>query len=490
MENKSVSIAWGITILLLPLTSLPLLTALVQTNTVAAPSTVPIAWLVVTWMLPFLLRGGRIPRQTLPFLGLILIALIASARAFFIEIPSFKGKTILPEEVDAILTLGIGSAVYLVAATWPRNLKRLAWTMQLINLSGLILVAWSLWQGYYIFFNEGEFPAFMVELQSWFSIRRLFSGRATGFAFEPSWLAHQLNMVYLPYWLAASVRKYSAHRFRLWKFSLENLLLAGGVIVLALSFSRVGWLAFFLMIAYLLIKASIALARRLYSWTLASFPARPFWRDAVKFALSSGILLTFVGVYIGTVAGLVYLAGIFDPRLTDFFEHVENADGFYDLTSRLAFAERVVYWTTGWEVFNEHPFLGVGLGNTGFFFPEEMPAFGYNLPEIKDQLYRRDFIPNTKSLWARLLAETGIIGFSFFATWLYILWKSARHTQTSSDPLLKTLGEMGTLVLLAFLIEGFSIDSFALPYLWFSPGLLTAAASLFGKHAEIRVGAA
>jgi hypothetical protein len=34
---------------------------------------------------------------------------------------------------------------------------------------------------------------------------------------------------------------------------------------------------------------------------------------------------------------------------------------------------------------------------------------------------------------------------------------------------------MAVLVILVFLVEGFSVDSFAMPYLWVSLGLATAA---------------
>ncbi len=38
------------------------------------------------------------------------------------------------------------------------------------------------------------------------------------------------------------------------------------------------------------------------------------------------------------------------------------------------------------------------------------------------------------------------------------------------------LALMGKLVIVALVFEGFSVDSFALPYLWFALGLVTAQA--------------
>jgi hypothetical protein len=70
---------------------------------------------------------------------------------------------------------------------------------------------------------------------------------------------------------------------------------------------------------------------------------------------------------------------------------------------------------------------------------------------------------------------------AFFVAWLYVLWQSARFLLHSENRLEQTFGLSGSLTLVILMIEGFSIDSFALPYLWFSLGLLTAAASLRQK---------
>jgi O-antigen ligase len=118
------------------------------------------------------------------------------------------------------------------------------------------------------------------------------------------------------------------------------------------------------------------------------------------------------------------------------------------------------------------------LGNAGYYFPEKMPALGWGLTEINTVMYRGTAIPNTKSLWARLLAETGIVGFVFWIGWLYLLWQAARFLRKGDIPLLRTIGLAGALVLVALLAEGFSVDSFALPYFWFSFGLVSAGSAL------------
>jgi hypothetical protein len=50
--------------------------------------------------------------------------------------------------------------------------------------------------------------------------------------------------------------------------------------------------------------------------------------------------------------------------------------------------------------------------------------------------------------------------------------------ENSGEPLLRTVGLAGQIVLVAFLAEGFSVDTFALPYLWISLGIISAAGAL------------
>jgi O-antigen ligase len=125
----------------------------------------------------------------------------------------------------------------------------------------------------------------------------------------------------------------------------------------------------------------------------------------------------------------------------------------------------------------------VGLGNAGFYFFDRMPAVGWGMYELRDVIYRASALPNIKSLWVRLLAETGIVGFVLFLSWYYMLWRSSRVTQHSRSPMLKMVALAGQLALIAFLVEGFSIDSFALPYFWVITGLISAAGAMFRNSA-------
>jgi len=85
---------------------------------------------------------------------------------------------------------------------------------------------------------------------------------------------------------------------------------------------------------------------------------------------------------------------------------------------------------------------------------------------------------NLKNLWVRLLAETGIVGFSVFVSWLFTLVLTGVNFLKNNKKIISTLTLAGLFTIVALLAEGFSVDSFALPYFWVSLGLMTSAINL------------
>ncbi len=442
------------------------------------------------------LKKGTIPRESIPLLFFASFAIAASAAAFFLDIPPFKNKGIPAEEINAILTLLVGLAFYLVTASWlSRSRQRVLLTLKLVNISGSILLLWALVQGVFIFVFPGKDPDILENFQHIFSIQGLYFNlhRMTGFAFEPSWMTHQLNIIYLPFWLAATIIRWSAFRFRLWKISLENILLLIGVTVLVLS-SRVSMVSFLLVIAFLGVYFNVYLAKRLQKWSLERFAHSPaIFQKIAHVLLPISIVLVFLGIYVLGTFTLVYGLSHLDWRLARFFQVTSLGQlklitgNIYNVFNYLAFAERVVFWGAGWNVFSIHPLVGVGLGNAGFFFQHSLPSFGWNLPEVMNDYYRFTALPNIKSFWVRLLAETGIVGFSAFAAWFYVLIRSSWSMKLSKNPFFKMIGWAGLFVLIAFVFEGFSIDTFALPYLWVSLGIVSAAAALVRKGEDLKL---
>jgi hypothetical protein len=412
------------------------------------------------------------------------MGLAATAVSAFANIPTYKGLNPLQEQLKSLLTLAVGMCFFLTAAAWPVSERRLRWTLVLINVSGLVMIAWSLaqsgaWYGFH------RYPAWMRTVQEFFSVGPLYRQRTAGFTLEPSWLAHQLNMVYLPIWLAASVKRFSAHR-RILGISLENGLLVCGVGVLALTLSRVGLLAFLLAVGYLLVRANLLLARWIRKRIAHSSEDGSQGQPQRQRLAQAGIFAGLLGAYGVVLAGVALIVARVDPRMQTMFTISFGKDGLMQYANQLAFATRVVYWQAGWDIFSRFPVLGVGLGNAGFYFPQSLPAFAWKLMEVHGLAYRSGMLMNIKSIWVRVLAETGIVGFALFCSWVVVVWVSARSAGAERNPMLSTLGLAGQLMLMAFLLEGFSVDSFALPYVWITAGLVSAAAGA-GRPSEARV---
>ena len=91
-------------------------------------------------------------------------------------------------------------------------------------------------------------------------------GRVNGLTYEASWFAHQMVMLYLPLWLAATYHKTSAFAFRILHISLENILLVFGLAAFFLSSPRIGLVSLLLMIIYLFIKLNLSIHRKIVEY--------------------------------------------------------------------------------------------------------------------------------------------------------------------------------------------------------------------------------
>jgi len=200
--------------------------------------------------------------------------------------------------------------------------------------------------------------------------------------------------------------------------------------------------------------------------------------------LASAILLGVLGV-IGVGYGLIRFGSAYDWRLRRVMQVPNEMISIrqqhpyavaYELANRVAFAERLVYWRTAFSAFEAHPVFGVGLGNAGFYFETSVPAYGYTLTEIKTVLTPGNpNFPNPKNLWIRLLAETGLFGFSAYLAWILVVGGCAWSLFSRGSGLARTLGLVGVLAISSQLVEGFSLDTFALPQIWIINGLITVA---------------
>ena len=472
--KKTSRVFWLAMIAVLPITSMPLVARLLGSDSVASPAIIFMLGLVILWFIPAVFKGKKFSPQIFPLFLFCALALIATALSLFYQVPAFKGIDQFAPTISSIGTLAIGFMFFVVSSSYLESNEDLRLTMKVLNWSAFVMLVWCALQAYY-WYGFNHYPQWMFNFQGLLSARVLYRQRLNGFALEPSWLAHQLNMLYLPVWLSCTMNRFSFHKFRLWKLTFENILLLGGMVAMFLSLSRVGFAAFFLMLAVvaIILQGHIVDAIQAFLQKKAKLKANPG-----KKWISALLIL----IYLLVISSVVYVYTRIDPRMENLFKFSFAQDNpLLKFFNELKFGDRVIYWLTGWNIFNDYPLLGVGLGNAGFYFTKYLPAYGWSLVEVENLLNRTTLLLNIKSLWLRLLAETGIIGFSIFIGWLLSFIPELVDKARSKKKEIVVLGLMGCLVLAALVFEGFSIDSFAMPYWWISLGL---AANKIEKQAE------
>jgi O-antigen ligase len=444
-------------VFLLPFTSLPLASKLLGSEMVAAPSILILFVLLIITVLS--MNKGTTNIQTLlqPVLIFGLLAIFSSLLAFWLPIPIQKDFSIFRNIIEGIGTLLIGITFYFVTIQIIQSEKVLNKTLQIIAYSFIPLMIWSLLQ--FVFGQiVHDYPTWMITIQKYITTSgTLYRDRLTGFAFEPSWLAHQLNMFYIPIWISATANRQSVFKRVFRKFILEDFFFGISIFILLFSKSRVGWITFIVVISYLFIAMNQRIIKKI----------REKHKTSALSLLLKSLPVIFIFLYILLLITGLFFFSKFDSRMETLFE-VETYQNrnLFSIANEFVFAERILYWQTGWHVFNDYPILGVGLENVGFFFEEYMPSFAWALDEPRHLIYQANYQGNVKNLWIRLVSETGIIGFLCFGTWLILLLLRSYQFQRKESRLHNYWGLVGKIALLTLLIEGFSIDTFALPYYW------------------------
>ncbi|MBN2258304.1 MAG: O-antigen ligase family protein [Anaerolineaceae bacterium] len=476
---------WALLFIGLPFTSFPILGWM--SNSQAAPfSAIPLGLLGIIWFLPQIMKGRLLPKEVLPILVFTIAAVVSSTCVYYLDIVHFEERTFLDQSLRAFLTLFIGLAFYIIISTRDYSEKSFSRVLQWIHIGGMVMLLWGLIQAIIIFNLNGHFPSFLERIRGWLVIQTSAvreGNRLTSLAYEPSWFAHQLNMLYLPIWLASTYLRKSVFKFRFLHLTVENILLAVGLVEFILSRPRVGTAAFLLMLAFLLLLITLSISRKISQKILGQFQIGPAHQKLASNAITLVVGFLMLVIYVGLALSVAYVGSRFDERLGLLFTPLQpaemqiirglNESAMIYVGNRLRFLERVIYWLMGWHVFRDYPILGVGLGNSGFFVLSHISPEGWATTEFRNLIYRFGFMVNTKSYWIRILAETGLVGFSFFLTWLTGLWRSARFLAASKSGIITVAGLAGQFALIAFIVEGFSIDSFALPYLWVMAGLIS-----------------
>lgn len=472
--------AWAFTLVALPVTSFPLLSKLAGGTLVAPLSLIPLVWLFITWLPYYFYKTTKIPGELRPLIGFVFIAVISSLLAFFYNLPNYKEHNLFRDEMEALITLGIGLSFLLITFTRLRTITDLRNSLKWINIGGIIFIGWSMVQILLVVFARGNYPFLFESIQRLLSVANLKDQirgfRISGLTLEPSWLAHSLNLLYIPIWLVAVRYRISAFKLKIGPITLETILLTLGCVSLVMTFSRIGLIGFLAILVWFMVNLADLISQKI---TLLRKSQNKPSRN-IKVLVTSAMLAALFTAFVV----LLLIMSIRDNRLRKLIDVSYNVErhgttmSFTSLVKKLNIAERVFYWQMGWNVFNQHPILGVGLGNVGRYAESMLPSEAWKMPEIKNVLFQQTVLPNTKNLWTRILAETGMLGITFFLIWLILMWAASRKISQEEEPIMKAVGLAGQLAILAYFFEGFSLDTFALPYIWVILGFVLACITI------------
>lgn len=463
-------VSWYLLVLSLPFTSFSLISRIFGGTSVAPLS---LFFLIISFaiaLLPQLIKTRSLPSQVILLLLFVVSALVSSALGNFIFIPSYRDAPVLKSTIEGIVTLATGISFFIVTILMNKDEKSIITSVKIINISGLVIILYALLQaGFWQLTNK--YPTILYNFQEIITINgRLYPGRVNAMAYEPSWLAHQLNLLYIPLWLGFSSQHFSVYQRKLFnRVSFEFILLVFGVLVIFLSLSRIGWLTALTLAVVILVQK----INRAYNNYNLKRSRKVRWTKRLLFWFVVFLSLMIIVGIIG------YIFTLIDPRMAklfNFYQYIgKGLPGLIGWASLLGIGERIAYWSIGYRVYSLHPFMGIGLGSTGKFFGSLIPEFAFRLPEVVRAYISGSTPPNPKSLWIRLLAETGIVGFTFFTAWIYqhaLYAKGLIHTE--DNQLTKVMGIFGILAIIALLFEGFSLDTFGLPYYWIALGLIAS----------------
>ena len=469
-------IAWILFLVTLPVTSFPFFPGGFGGGTLVRPLSIyPLIALFLLVILPRLF-SRPLPRTLVSFLPFVLVALASTLLAALQGIEPSQGISVVSRMIRALITLGFGTAVFFTVSLMPLSENDLRSSLRWLYAGFFAALFWGSLQAIYVVHYSNAWFEMLSKIQDYISIRRLFINRVSGMTYEPNWFADQISLLLLPWLISSVLNGYSVFGWRWRWITIETFLLAWGIALLPFTYSRAG-----LAVMLALVVLSVLFFRR------GKQGVRSFGRRALRRAVEIILLLA-------VLAGGIYFAGTknaFFARIWDYWERkpdegtVAYVLGYFEY---LGFGARFTYWQTAFNMFEDYPLFGVGLGNYAFYFEDELPdrplvtqpeVLRLVVPELG-----RNRLVTSKNFFLRVLAETGLVGAAAFLAFFVAVAGCALYLWLGNPSNQKFWGTAGLLGIISFIMVSFSFDSFAIPNLWVVFGLVTAAANIFTQMPE------
>lgn len=463
--------AWAAMLIALPVTSFPYFPKAIGGEALVRPlSLYPLSFLIPFSILPKIIRKP-LPKNLLVLMVFTLVAISSSVLSLFRGIEPALGISVESRILRGLSTLLIGCAFFLAIALLPETSADLRFSLRWIYAGIAIAMTWGSLQAVNILHPQAEFFAFLERVQSKISMRKLLYDRISGMTYEPHWFAEQIILLLLPYSLAAILNDYTVFRFRWRRLTVEWILLGWAVLLLPFTFSRAGLINLVVVIVVVIFLFHPKNSRN---------HSQNRWKPGRKTLFARLQELGMICIVLLIILTPIYLIGNRNPFFARIWSYWRNPQaslqGYF---SHLGIDPRIVYAQTAFNIYKEHPLLGVGLGNYAFYFEENLPY--RPIADVTEVLLMvtpelgRDRLITSKNFFLRLLAETGIVGWIAFYIFLLINVVYALYLWLSPDKEWKYWGTASLGGMVAFVLSALSFDSFVIPDIWVLLGFITAA---------------
>jgi len=463
--QKAATILWALAMLTLPVTSFRWFPGLGESTLVR-----PLALYPLGVLLPLLFLLAWRKQISLTWAGafvalgvFVLFTFFSAGVGSLINPIPLRGQTYDGRVIRALVTLFIG-IVFFIAAVWMnKDEADLRFTVKWI-LAGLCLdIAWSGLQAF-TFYTKLLDKEMVTHWQLAFSMRELVrTNRISGLAYEPAWLAGQLATVFIPFLFAAVLTNYRVTRLR-W---LEPTLLALSSLVLLATYSRGGLLIVFGVSALTFLIFGREVLHSMWTWFVHGFRSR---------LLDLFLRLALIAALVGVIAGAILFLGQknYFRRLWEI-----NAGSLSEYIVDINAGARGAYSVGALAAFEEYPLTGVGLGGSGFYIYQNLPDWSLTtVPEIAKQLNPENKLyPNPKNIYARLLAETGLIGFVLFMVFQFGVLGDMLSLLKRREAWGRFAAVAGVFAWGAIALYNFTQDSLTTPNIWLVSGILVGLAA-------------
>jgi len=408
---------WTCLLLVVPISATPLLP--LGSGTLARPlAAFPAALLLCIAAFRFLvLRQRPVPISGGFWLLGIFSTYIAVTGLVLVSLSPpdiFKGQTPMDSFVRALFTWAMGLAFYLTARLNIRSDQDIRHALRCLFIGMAASVTFAAIQVAAIV-AQGDMLRAVQAITDLFAVH--YDGlksRAQGMTFEPSWLASQIIVFLMPALIASSISRQSfvgvpaAPGHKLWLF-WGFVIAIGGLLC---SGSRFGLVC----IALMLVLSGLMAARRGHLLGAAAL--------LLVLAAGGAGLVAMSGL--GAGAGASYVVGPVSYLANSADGGGDGTDLTADVSNTLTVAARIAAAQAAGEMWLDHPFFGVSLGNDYRYFGKYAPDWAFDTGIFTEGAKEGEgwldpHSPekgNAKNFFLRLLAETGLIGFMIFGLFL------------------------------------------------------------------------